>query len=99
MAAANGHVEIVKFLTTLTDNPNIQNKWGKTPIHAASCGNHTDIIKILAPWTNNPIVQNDQEKNPSSVSKIRKVMKTKNASRKHNAGSLEKPFKKRAKKL
>ena len=66
-------------MTTLTDNPNVQNKWGKTPIHAASCRNHTDIIKILAPWTDNPKVQNDQEKTPSSFFKIRKVMKTKNA--------------------
>ena len=41
--------EIVKILAPLTDNPNAQDKFGRTPINYAAQNGHTEIVKILAP--------------------------------------------------
>ena len=48
-AADQGHVEIVKFLATLVDNPNPQDTLGYTPIYHAASEGHLEIVKYLAP--------------------------------------------------
>ena len=53
-AAWNGHIEIVKILAPLTDNPNAPDADGRTPIHKAALNGHTEFVKILAPLTSNP---------------------------------------------
>ena len=48
-----GHIEIVKTLVPLTDDPNSPDNNARTPISwAAECG-HTEIVKILANLTKN----------------------------------------------
>ena len=44
-----GHVEMVKIIAPLTDNPNAPKQDGITPIHKAAYIGHTKIVKILAP--------------------------------------------------
>ena len=46
--------EIVKILAPLTDNPNVPDKEGRTPIYLASFYGCIEIVKILAPLTDNP---------------------------------------------
>ena len=53
-AAYYGHIDIIKILAPLTDNPNCPNKDGYTPINLAAKNGHTEIVKILAPLTDNP---------------------------------------------
>ena len=44
LAARENHVEVVKFLSQFTDDPNAGNDQGKTPIHyAASPWCHKNI--------------------------------------------------------
>ena len=47
-AACNGYIEIVKILAPLTNNPNVPDKSGKTPIYWAAKHGYTEIVKILA---------------------------------------------------
>ena len=54
MAARKGHVNIVKILASLTDNPNAPNIYGYSPIHAAANKGYTEIVKFLTPLTSNP---------------------------------------------
>ena len=54
LAARENHLEVVKFLSQFTDDPNAGNDQGKTPIHYAAEEGHLDVIKILVPLTNNP---------------------------------------------
>ena len=57
-AASNGHLDIVKFLSSnLTDkNPSDDN--GATPLHYAAFGGHLDIVKYLTSLL--------EDKNPKS---------------------------------
>ena len=43
-AAKNGHMEIVKILAPLTDNPNAPNNWGETP---SSVAENKEIRRFL----------------------------------------------------
>ena len=52
--AANGHLEIVQLLMTMTNNPNVASNNGWTPIHEAAFEGHLDIIRLLMTTTNNP---------------------------------------------
>ena len=45
------HIEIVKILAPLTDNPNAPDQCGRIPIHRAAWFGHIEIVKILAPLT------------------------------------------------
>ena len=47
-AADQGHLEIVKFLSKLVDNPNPQDTLGFTPIYHAASEGHLEIVKYLA---------------------------------------------------
>ena len=54
-ASINGHLEIIKFLTDFTDNPNAASpKSGLTAIHWASLNGHLEIVKFLANFTDTP---------------------------------------------
>ena len=89
-------------MAPLTDNPNTPNEDGYTPILKAACKGHMEIAKILAPLTDNPNTPDKDGLTPSSVAKnaeIRRILKSVNTSRKHNAGPSGKPSKKRAKKF
>ena len=71
--AQNGHIEVVKIFTPLTDNPNAPDKYGRTPIWWAAFSGYIDnidIVKILAPLTDNPNAPDPEGGNtPSSVTK------------------------------
>ena len=56
--------EIVKVLAPLTDNPNVPNNHGETPIYRATCNGYTEIVKILAPLTDNPNAPNNNGETP-----------------------------------
>ena len=58
LAAAEGHTEIVKFLTTVIENPNPADSFGETPIHEAAYEGHTEIVKFLASKVENPNTPN-----------------------------------------
>ena len=47
LAACNGHIEIVKFLVPLTDNPNTKDVYGRTPMCLVAEEGHTEIVKYL----------------------------------------------------
>ena len=53
--------EIVKILAPLTNNSNIPDENGRTPIYHAAVHGHTEIVKILAPLTDNPNASNKLE--------------------------------------
>ena len=55
LAAAEGVIDILKFLVTFTNDPNIQDAdGGRTPIMAAAGHGHIDVLKFLAPLTKDP---------------------------------------------
>ena len=60
-AAFTGHIEIIKILAPLTDNPNTPDKHGKTPIYWAAQNGHIEIVNILATLTDNPNRQRNNE--------------------------------------
>ena len=60
----NENIEIIKILAPLTDNFNVPDKFGKTPIYKAAQNGHTNIVKILAPLTNNPNIPDKNGKTP-----------------------------------
>lgn len=53
MAAANGHLEVVKYLLSLVDEreaaelANAKNETGNTPLHWAAYNGHLDVVKVL----------------------------------------------------
>ena len=49
-----GHVDIIKFLLTFDNDPNIQTSEGFTHIFVAAFKGHIDVLKLLAPLTKNP---------------------------------------------
>ena len=50
----HGHLEIVKILAPLAENPNTPDSEGLTPIHWAAIKGYLEIIKTLAPLSDNP---------------------------------------------
>ena len=54
-AAATGNLNIVKFLTKYTDDPNVPDYIGNTPLYvAANRTGNLDVVKHLANFTNKP---------------------------------------------
>jgi ankyrin repeat protein len=47
IASANGNADIVTFLLSKGSNPNITDRWGKTPLWEALINNHIEIAKQL----------------------------------------------------
>ena len=52
---------------TTTDNPNVANNNGWTPIHSAAKEGHIEILKILMVSTDNPNVANNNGLTPIRV--------------------------------
>ena len=48
-AAYYGHVDAIKVLISLLNNPNYPNEFGMTPIHMAAINGHAAVIKLLIP--------------------------------------------------
>ena len=46
-AALKGHLEVVKFLASLTENPNTRDKSGTTPSNEATRNGHDEIVQFL----------------------------------------------------
>ena len=46
-AAYYGHLDILKFLLPLSENPNYRNKIGETPIDTARKKQHGNVVKFL----------------------------------------------------
>ena len=54
-AAFEGHLDILKYLVTFTDDdPNIPDGYDGTPIYSAAHYGHIDVLKFLAPLTKDP---------------------------------------------
>ena len=54
-AIMNGHIDILKFLVSFTDDPNFPElEHHITPILFAAIQGQIDVLKILAPFTKNP---------------------------------------------
>ena len=47
LAAAEGHLEVVRFLLDNEISANHHDRWGGTPLNDAELGNHTDVIELL----------------------------------------------------
>ena len=47
LAAAEGHLEVVRFLLDNEISANHHDRWGGTPLDDAELGNHTDVIELL----------------------------------------------------
>ena len=55
LAAARGHVEVVKLFISNSNNPNAPDANGWTPMHRAARRGHVDIMKILMSTNSIPI--------------------------------------------
>ena len=66
-AAREGHLDVIKFLAPLIENPNAPNIYGDTPIHEAASFGHLDVIRFLAPLTENPNKPNKNGITPIDV--------------------------------
>ena len=47
LAAAEGHLEVVRFLLDNEISANHHDRWGGTPLDDAELGNHMDVIELL----------------------------------------------------
>mgnify|MGYP003572629382 FL=1 len=47
LAAAEGHLEVVRFLLEKDISPNTRDRWGGTPLNDAELGEHSDVIDLL----------------------------------------------------
>ena len=47
LAAAEGQVEVVRFLLDRSIDPNDRDRWGGTPLGDAEFGNHSNIVELL----------------------------------------------------
>ena len=54
IAARFGYVDLVRFIASYTENPNIAKTNGWTPIHAAAKNGHTKVLEFLASKVENP---------------------------------------------
>jgi ankyrin repeat protein len=67
MASANGHEEIVEYLTSLLPNPdfiNACNKAGNTALHYASLNGHDRIVGLLLDARADPLISNEAGRIP-----------------------------------
>ena len=55
LAAWNGHLEIVKFLADLTENPISKSEFGETPVHYAACNGQLETVQFLTGLTDTPL--------------------------------------------
>ncbi|MEE2785793.1 MAG: glutaminase A [Myxococcota bacterium] len=58
LAAAEGHLEAVKFLLSIGIEPNQKDRWGGTPLEDAQNAGHQDIIELLK--TNDAVASRSQ---------------------------------------
>lgn len=47
LAAAEGHLEVVRFLLEKNVSPNLSDRWGGTPLDDAELGEYSDVIDLL----------------------------------------------------
>ena len=91
---SDSQTEIVKILAPLTDNPNVPDKNGDTPIHRAAARGYAEIIKILAPLTANPNAPDKEGKTPLDMAKneeIRTILKSIKPSKERSKDEPPKP--------
>ncbi|EPZ34614.1 ankyrin [Rozella allomycis CSF55] len=67
MAAANGHIEIIKYLLELNSTKQFldaQNDNLNTALHWATLNGHVDVVSRLLKAGASVLIKNDQEKTP-----------------------------------
>ena len=52
-AAREGHLDVIKFLAPLTENPNAPDKHGNTPIDLAIRRGHNEVAQFLQSYIKN----------------------------------------------
>ena len=71
IAAENGHLEILEFLSQKVHNPIVTDDLGNSTIHYAASNGHFEIVKFLSPFTFDPNLANDEGVTPSSIARSR----------------------------
>ena len=69
IAAEDGQLEILKFLSTKVSNPIVSNAYGDTPIHLAARYGHLEVVNFLVSYTSEPNVANNCGETPASLAK------------------------------
>ena len=64
LAAWNGHLEIVKFLADLTENPISKSEFGETPVHYAACNGQLETVQFLTGLTDTPLAPDNDGETP-----------------------------------
>ena len=71
IAAENGHIEILKYLSQNMHNPIVTDYLGNSTIHYAASNGHFEIVKFLTHFTSNPNLANDDGVTPSNIARSR----------------------------
>ena len=71
IAAENGHIEILKYLSQNMHNPIVTDYLGNSTIHYAASNGHFEIVKFLSLFTFDPNLANDEGVTPSSIARSR----------------------------
>ncbi|XP_039266092.2 protein phosphatase 1 regulatory subunit 16A-like [Styela clava] len=67
IAAANGYVDLTRYLVLHNCKVNAQDADGWTPLHAAACWNQLDVVELLGAQGGDPTVKNTLGEIPADV--------------------------------
>nr|CAB3265092.1 protein phosphatase 1 regulatory inhibitor subunit 16B-like [Phallusia mammillata] len=74
VAAANGYIDLTRYFLLHTTDPNIQDKDGWTPLHAAACWCQLEIVEILGvEFQADPSIKNNLGEVPSDVTEDEEI--------------------------
>ena len=78
IAARVGCVELVRFIASYSENPNIAKADGWSPIHAAAKNGHTNVLEFLASIVENPNAPNADGWTPIHLAAWKDILKLSN---------------------
>jgi ankyrin repeat protein len=70
-AAYWGNIDVVKLLLERNVDPNIKNKFGRTPLHMAAFWGHDDVVKLLLVRGADPTVKDKDGRTPLDLARER----------------------------